>query len=178
MGLQVFKKRWQRWGAGVAGALGLYALAGGWLLPKLIKSQLPALVASELERKASVADVRFNPFTLRLSLQQLAVTEANDAPLFSLEQLEVELQWRSLLRRAWCLGDIRLVGPICNWRLRPMAAFNIAQLLATLDKHKKDEPDSGMPRLVVGHFTLEQGKVVMQDRHAGYRDTFTPSISR
>ncbi|WP_374358984.1 DUF748 domain-containing protein [Pseudoduganella danionis] len=172
--MQVFKKRWQRWGAGVAGALGLYALAGGWLLPKLIKNQLPALVASELERKASVADVRFNPFTLRLSLQQLAVTEANDAPLFSLEQLEVELQWRSLLRRAWCLGDIRLVGPNLQLAIAPDGSFNIAQLLATLDKHKKDEPDSGVPRLVVGHFTLEQGKVVMQDRHAGYRDTFTP----
>lgn len=172
--MQVFKQRWQRWGAGVAGALGLYALAGGWLLPKLIKSELPALVASELERKASVADVRFNPFTLRLSLQQLALTETDDAPLFSLEQLELELQWRSLLRRAWCLGDIRLVGPNLQLAIAPDGTFNIAQLLATLDKHKKDEPDSGMPRLVVGHFTLEQGKVVVQDRHAGYRDTFAP----
>jgi len=172
--LQVFKQRWQRWGAGVAGALGLYALAGGWLLPKLIKSELPSLVASELERKASVSDVRFNPFTLRLSLQQLALSETDDAPLFSLEQLEVELQWRSLLRRAWCLGDIRLVGPNLQLAIAPDGTFNIAQLLATLDKHKKDEPDSGMPRLVVGHFTLEQGKVVVQDRHAGYRDTFAP----
>lgn len=172
--MQVFKKRWQRWGAGVAGALGVYALAGGWLLPRLIKSELPALVASELERKASVADVRFNPFTLRLSLQQLALTETNDAPLFSLEQLEVELQWRSLLRRAWCLGDIRLVGPQLQLAIAPDGSFNISQLLATLDKHKKDEADSGMPRLVVGHFTLEQGKVVMQDRHAGYRETFAP----
>ncbi|WP_229633330.1 DUF748 domain-containing protein [Duganella qianjiadongensis] len=172
--MQVFKQRWQRWGAGVAGALGLYALAGGWLLPKLIKSELPSLVAGELERKASVADVRFNPFTLRLSMQQLALTETDGAPLFSLDQLEVELQWRSLLRRAWCLGDIRLVGPNLQLAIAPDGTFNIAQLLATLDKHKKDEPDSGMPRLVVGHFTLEQGKVAVQDRHAGYRDTFAP----
>ncbi|MYN20240.1 DUF748 domain-containing protein [Rugamonas sp. FT107W] len=159
---------------GVAGAVGVYALAGGWLLPYAIKSQLPKFVETELERKASIGDVSFNPFTLRLAVQQFQLTEANGAPLFGVGGLEVEMQWRSLLRRAWSFADIRIVAPTVQLAIAPDGKFNIAEFVETLNKRKHDDSDSGMPRLIIEHFALEQGKVDMHDRHAGYNDTFTP----
>lgn len=159
---------------GVAGAVGVYALAGGWLLPQVIKSQLPKFVETELERKASIGEVSFNPFTLRLAVQQFQLTEADGAPLFGVDALEVEMQWRSLLRRAWSFADIRIVAPTVQLAIAPDGKFNIAELVATLNKRKHDDSDSGMPRLVVEHFALEQGKVAMHDRHAGYSDTYAP----
>ncbi|WP_445232429.1 DUF748 domain-containing protein [Duganella rhizosphaerae] len=167
-------KRWKRWGVGVAGAVGVYALAGGWLLPQVIKSQLPKFVETELERKASIGEVSFNPFTLRLAVQQFQLTEASGAPLFGVGALEVEMQWRSLLRRAWSFADIRIVAPTVQLAIAPDGKFNIAEFVATLNKRKHDDSDSGMPRLVVEHFALEQGKVDMHDRHAGYSDTYAP----
>lgn len=172
--MQVLNKRWKRWGAGLAGAVGVYALAGGWLLPQVIKSQLPKFVETELERKASIGEVSFNPFTLRLALQQFQLTEANGAPLFGVGALEVEMQWRSLLRRAWSFADIRVVAPSVQLAIAADGKFNIAEFVATLNKRKHDDSDSGMPRLVIEHFALEQGKVDMHDRHAGYTDTYAP----
>ncbi|MCU6500087.1 DUF748 domain-containing protein [Rugamonas sp. A1-17] len=172
--MQALNKRWKRWGVGVAGAVGVYALAGGWLLPYAIKSQLPKFVETELERKASIGEVSFNPFTLRLAVQQFQLTEANGAPLFGVGGLEVEMQWRSLLRRAWSFADIRIVAPTVQLAIAPDGKFNIAEFVETLNKRKHDDSDSGMPRLVIEHFALEQGKVDMHDRHAGYNDTFTP----
>lgn len=172
--LRAMKKRWQRWTAGVAGAVGVYALAGGWALPQLIKSQLPKLVETELERKATIGDISFNPFTLRLRAKDVRLTEANGAPLFAVGALAVEMQWRSLVRRAWSLAEIRVTAPTLQLAISPDGKFNIAQLMETLNKRKKDDSDSGMPRLIIAHFVLEQGKVDMHDRHAGYNDTFAP----
>jgi hypothetical protein len=167
-------KRWKRWGIGVAGAVGVYALAGGWLLPQVIKSQLPKFVETELERKATIGEVSFNPFTLRFVARDFHLTEANGAPLFGIGGLEVEMQWRSVLRRAWSFADIRVVAPTVQLAIAPDGKFNIAEFMATLEKRKKDDSDSGMPRLIVEHFALEQGKVDMHDRHAGYSDTYAP----
>lgn len=172
--LRAMKKRWQRWTVGVAGAVGVYALAGGWALPQLIKSQLPKLVETELERKATIGDISFNPFTLRLQAQDVRLTEANGAPLFAVGALAVEMQWRSLVRRAWSLAEIRVTAPALQLAISPNGKFNIAQLMETLNKRKKDDSDGSMPRLIVAHFLLEQGKVDMHDRHAGYNDTFAP----
>ena len=172
--IQIRWRRWQRWTAGVAGAVGVYALAGGWALPQLIKSQLPKLVETELERKATIGDVSFNPFTLRLQAKDVRLTEANGEPLFAVGALAVELQWRSLFRRAWSLAEIRVTAPALRLAIAPDGKFNIAQLMETLNRRKKDDSDSGMPRLIIEHFVLEQGKVDMRDRHAGYNETFTP----
>jgi hypothetical protein len=168
------KLRWQRWTAGVAGAVGVYALAGGVALPQLIKSELPKVVETELERKATIGDVTFNPFTLRLQATDVRLTEANGAPLFAVGALVVEMQWRSLVRRAWSLAEIRVTAPALQLAIAPDGKFNIAQLMETLKKRNTDDSDGGMPRLIIEHFVLEQGRVDMHDRHAGYNETFTP----
>ncbi|MBP1205217.1 hypothetical protein JOD97_003259 [Duganella sp. 1411] len=127
-----------------------------------------------MERKASIGDVSFNPFTLRLEAKDVRLTEADGAPLFGVGALAVEMQWRSVFRRAWSLAEIRVTAPALRLAVSPDGKFNIAQLMETLDKRKKDDSDSGMPRLIVEHFALEQGKVDMHDRHAGYDETFAP----
>ncbi|MYM23733.1 DUF748 domain-containing protein [Duganella sp. FT135W] len=166
--------RWKRWAIGAASAVGVYAAAGFWLLPSVIKSQLPKYAETELERKASIAQLHFNPFTLRLEAQDVRLTEADGAPLFAVGGLAVEMQWRSLFRRAWSFAEIRITEPLVQLTIAKDGKFNIAAFLDTLDKHKKDEPDSPTPRLIIEHFALDGGKVAMHDQHAGYQDTFTP----
>ena len=168
------KTRWKRWGVSVAGAVGVYALAGGWVLPQLIKSRLPALVESRWERQASVGDVSFNPFTLRLQVRDLVLAEADGAPLFGVGALAVELQWRSLLRRAWSLAEIRVTAPSLQLAIASDGTFNIARLIETLNRDNTDQPAAAMPRLVIDHFVLEQGRVALHDRRAGYDETLAP----
>lgn len=167
--------RWKRWLAGVAALLGVYAALGFWVVPLAIKNQLPKLAQSELARRASVGEVTFNPFTLRLAMADLSLSEADGAPLFGIGRLAVELQWRSVTRRAWSFAEIRVTAPSANLVIAPDGKFNLAELLATLERQPRHAPtDSSLPRVVIEHFALEQGKVDMRDQQAGYTNVFSP----
>ena len=170
-------KRWQRWAVGTGCALAAYSAAGFWLVPYVIKHQLPTFAEKELARQASIADVRFNPFTLRLEADQIAFREAssaNNAPLLSIGALAVQLEWKSIVRRAWSLAEIRITAPQAQLTITPDGKFNLAEVLATWQRNHPEKSEGGMPRLVIGHFALEQGKVDWQDQKAGYADNFTP----
>jgi len=173
-------KRWQRWAVGTGCALAAYSAAGFWLVPYVIKNQLPKFAEKELARQASIADVRFNPFTLRLEADQIAFKEApsadskSDAPLLSIGALAVQLEWKSIVRRAWSLAEIRITAPQTHLTITPDGKFNLAEVLATWQRNHPEKSDGGMPRLVIAHFALEQGKVDWQDQKAGYADNFTP----
>ena len=173
-------KRWQRWAVGTGCALAAYSAAGFWLVPYVIKHQLPKFAEKELARQASIASVRFNPFTLRLEADQIAFTEAasadgkNGAPLLSIGALAVQLEWKSIVRRAWSLAEIRITAPQAQLTITPDGKFNLAEVLATWQRNHPEKSEGGMPRLVIAHFALEHGKVDWQDQKAGYADNFTP----
>ncbi|NHQ92060.1 DUF748 domain-containing protein [Janthinobacterium lividum] len=162
---------------GTGCALAAYSAAGFWLVPYVIKNQLPKFAEKELARQASIAEVRFNPFTLRLEADQIAFKEAasaNNAPLLSIGALAVQLEWKSIVRRAWSLAEIRITAPQAQLTITPDGKFNLAEVLATWQRNHPEKSEGGMPRLVIAHFALEQGKVDWHDQKAGYADNFTP----
>jgi len=173
-------KRWQRWAVGTGCALAAYSATGFWLVPYVIKNQLPKFAEKELARQASIDEVRFNPFTLRLEADKIAFKEApsadgkSGAPLLSIGALAVQLEWKSIVRRAWSLAEIRITAPQAQLTVTPDGKFNLAEVLATWQRKHPEKSDGGMPRLVIAHFALEQGKVDWQDQKAGYADNFTP----
>jgi Domain of Unknown Function (DUF748) len=152
-----------------------YTVLGFWLVPWAIQNQLPKFGQSELARQASVGEVKFNPFTLRLAAADLRLAEADGAPLFAIGKLAVELQWRSLVRRAWSFAEIRVTAPSANLVIAPDGKFNFGELLDTLGRRPHEASvDASLPRVVVERFALEQGKVEMHDRRAGYANLFAP----
>ena len=154
--------------------LAAYAVAGFWLMPLLIRNQVASFAQTELARQATIGDVRFNPFILRLEAQNILLAEADGAPLLSVGKLVVELQWRSLLRRAWSFADIRITAPSANLVIAPDGKFNVAELLSTLERRPRDASAAAtLPRLIIEKFSLEQGKVDLHDRRAGYANQFS-----
>lgn len=166
--------RWKRWMAGAAGLLAAYTVAGFWLVPLLIKHQVPKYVQTELTRQAMIGEVRFNPFTLRLEAQDLQLVEADGAPLFAIGKLAAKLQWKSLIRRAWSFSDIRITAPSANLAIAPDGKFNLAELLAALERRPHEaSTDTRLPRVVIEQLAMEQGKVDLHDRRAGYDNVFS-----
>ncbi len=173
--VEVMKIRWKWWLAGLVGVLGLYTLAGFVLLPLLVRQQLPGLAQTQLARQASIGQLSFNPYTLRLQAQDLRLSEADGAPLLVVDQLALQLEWRSLLRRAWSFTEIRITAPSASLTVAPDGSFNLAQLLATLQRGPPDPASAKrLPRLSVGQLLLEGGKVELSDHHAGYTESFVP----
>lgn len=165
--------RWRRWVAGAAGLLAAYTVAGFWLVPLLIKNQVPKFGQTDLARQAAIGEVSFNPYTLRLEAQDLRLAEADGAPLFAIGKLAAVLQWKSLVRRTWSFTEIRITAPGASLTIAPDGKFNLAELLATLER-RPHQASTSLPRLIVERFALEQGKVEMRDRRAGYVNSFSP----
>src|SRR6202158_784565 len=161
--------------AGAAGLLAAYTVAGFWLVPLVIKNQVPKFGQTEFARQAAISEVRFNPYTLRLEAQDLRLAEADGAPLFAIGKLAVELQWRSLVRRAWSFNEIRITEPSASLAIAADGRFNLAELLPPLERRLGEgSTDTSLPRLIIGHFALEQGKLELHDRRAGYENSFSP----
>lgn len=133
------------------------------------------MAESMLARQASVRKVAFNPFTLRLSTADLSLAESDGRPLLSAGGLLIELQWRSVVRRAWSFAEIRITDAKAHLLIAPDGKFNLAELFATLAQ-QPGEPsaDNGLPRLVIERFAMERGQVEMQDRRAGYANLLSP----
>ena len=165
----------RRWVVIAAGVLAAYAALGFWAVPLVIRNQIPKFGQSELARRASVGDVAFNPFTLRLEASDLNLAERDGAPLFAIGKLAVQLQWRSLIRRAWSFAEIRITAPSANLVVATDGRFNLAELLDTFERRPHEEStDTALPRLIIEQFALEQGKLDMRDRRAGYSNVFSP----
>src|SRR3954468_1849177 len=129
-----------RWLALAALLLAVYAALGFWLLPFVIQRELPRFAGTELGRRASVSAVRFNPFTLRFEASGLVLAEANAQALFAAKDLAVQLQWRSIVRRAGTLAEVRLTEPKANLAIAPDGRFNVAELIATITKRWPSDP--------------------------------------
>jgi hypothetical protein len=166
--------RWKRWAAGALGLLAAYAVLGFWLVPLAIRYQVPKFGQTDLERQASIGQLRFNPFTLRLEAADLRLAEADGTPLLAVGKLDAQLQWRSAVRRAWSFDEIRITAPSANLLIAPDGKFNLAELLATVQGTRKASADDSLPRLAIERIALEQGRVEMHDRRAGYDNVLSP----
>jgi nucleotide-binding universal stress UspA family protein len=155
--------------AGVAAALVLaYAAAGAWLLPWLVKRELPA-AAEKWSARARVADIDVNPFTLQVRVTGLALEEKSGKPLLAAREVHADLEWRSLARRVLVLAELRIVEPRARVEISEKGQLNFASLTPP-----PREPGSrpGPPPVDLGNVTVEGGVIDFEDRSEGYKNRF------
>lgn len=169
-------KRWMVAAGAAAAAVALYALFGFEAVPRIVRWQVPRVAASELQRQGSVGEVRFNPFTLRLVADSLALAESDGRPLASIDRLIVQGDWRSPFRRAWSLRELSVEGPTVLVAVDPDGRSNIGRLIETLQRNPspRKEGDEAIPRFVAENIAVMRGRVAIDDRQAGYAEEVTP----
>src|SRR5580658_7514817 len=86
----------------MAGLLLAYTLAGFFLVPAIVKSQLLKRLPALTHRQAAIREVTLNPFTFALALHGLSLTETNGAAFAGWDKFHVQFQaMASLSHRAW-----------------------------------------------------------------------------
>ena len=94
-------RRARRWALGVAIALSVFGLLGFFAAPPILRAQIQKQASAALGRQVTVGHVRFDPYTLRLQLDRLAVAgRAGDPPFVSVDRAVVNASWTSLFRMA------------------------------------------------------------------------------
>jgi Domain of Unknown Function (DUF748) len=116
-------------------ALLVYALFGFLALPPILKSVLSKSLSETLHRKATLRDIRVNPFELSVSVRGLTISD-RDAPgtWISVEEIFANLQLASVIRGGPVLSKIRLSRPYVNIVRRPDGSYNFTDLIDEFSK--------------------------------------------
>ena len=171
---QILLNRWLL--AGVA-AVVLYALLGFLLTPWVVTRYLSNYAVEKLKRKASIAEVRVNPFLFTFEAKDFVLEEADNRPIIGFDRLFVDFQLSSLFRWAWTFADVRIERPSLHIEIQHNGRLNFADLADSLPKSEDPPPtDSRPPRLLVHHAEIIGGSFTFSDRsdttHA--HETFWP----
>jgi hypothetical protein len=163
-------KRWRRlllnrWLLTAVVAVTLYALLGFLLTPWLFKRYVSNFAQEKLKRKASIVEVRVNPFLFTFDAKDFVLEEADGRPIFGFGRLFIDFELSSLFRWAWTFADIRIERPLLHAEIQLDGSLNLAAISDTLPK-SEDPPsaDRHPPRLVVKHAEVIDGSFTFSDR--------------
>jgi hypothetical protein len=157
-------KIWKKVILGILLLAVVFAVVGYFALPPLLKSVLTRKLSENLHREASLETIRFNPFTLCLSVHGFSVKEREGGdPFVSFEELFIDLEARSILKKALVLQEVRLVRPSFRVALNDDGSFNFSDLL-TGAKPEPAPQISGPFPFAVHNLRIVEGKVAFVDR--------------
>ena len=159
------------------GLLAFYLVFGWLALPRIIQSEAVKYIAEKTGRHLTLDRPEFNPLNLDLRLANLKLDEPDGEPLFAFRELEIDLSYSSLFRRALVFDLIKLDGPEGEVILRRDGKLNWLALLDALkgndDKSKAQSHDT-LPRLDIQRFVLSDGRVNFSDNKTGFSTHFEP----
>lgn len=139
-------------------------VVGFLLLPPLVRHVGERVLSDALGRKATIAEVRINPFTLVLEVIGLRIDEpgaAQEALGFDRLLLDGEIQ--SLFRLAPVLRELRLEGPRFNLVRQADGRLNWSDLLEQPTRSEDGPP----PRFSLNNIVIEGGAIRVRDERAG-----------
>ncbi|THF58073.1 DUF748 domain-containing protein [Pseudothauera rhizosphaerae] len=158
------------WSAALVAA---YALCGFLLVPQLVRGHGERLLSEATGRRVSMDVVRFNPFTLALTVEGLRVAEAGRGlTAFSLGSLYANFEIESLLRRGPVLHELRIRQPNLKVVRYDDGRYNWSDVFERLGAGGDEaaaEEAAEPARFSVGNIQLEGGAAVFDDQLAGVR---------
>ena len=172
----MIKIAFRRYAKGLIALVGvviIYAAVGFGVVPSILQKQIPAWGVAHLDRHVSVQAIAFNPFTLRLQADGLVLAEKDGTAVFSIQRMDVALEWASLLRGAWRFSDLHLTAPEVKLEISKNGIFNIAQWLESYQQ-RSPSSSNALPRLLIQQFQITDGKIHFQDLQSGYQNHWDP----
>lgn len=174
----VLKRSTGYWiGGTLAGVLGLYALAGYYVLPYWVKTQLPEIVRQATGARIGIATVAFDPFEWRAELRGIRLADADGRELLGLESLVLDIQaLESAGMRGLAIAAIEFGKPTIHLERRADGRLNLADLQpvqaepAPSPESAKD--DSLLP-LLIHRLAIDSGEIRWRDALAGEDATET-----
>jgi hypothetical protein len=153
-----------RWGLG--GLVAVWLLA--WLaVPPLVKDLIEDKGSAALGRKLTVGAVAFRPWSLELTLSDIAVASADGkSPQLTIASVYLDGELESLLRLAPVLDAIIVDTPVLHLTHQGDGHYDVDDILQTLDK-TPSKPDAKPQAFALYNLTLNGGSVDFTDELPG-----------
>jgi len=155
--------RFKKWIIGAAVFFILFTVIGFFVAPSILKPYLLETLSKTLNRQVSLSDIGLNPYTFTLTLRGFEIKEPkNDETFVSLEELVINLDIRSVFRRAPVIKEFIVRKPYVHLVRNKDKTYNFSDLLALKKDEHKDE--KGTPFLFsVNNIVIENGSIDFVD---------------
>ena len=166
-------RRWLRrvaWTA--AGIGGLWAL--GWLaVPPLLKHQGEKIATEKLGRKTTIGAVEFKPWTLELTVRDLAIASADGkGEQLRIPRIYIDGELQSLLRLAPVVDAIQVDAPQVRLTHHGDGRYDIQDILDRLGQQPAPTDPKAQPaRFALYNIALQGGSIDFVDETVGRTHT-------
>jgi hypothetical protein len=139
--------------------LGLYAAAGFWFLPYLIRVQAPPRLAASFGVRLAVESVALDPFAYTIDLRGVTLQGPEGHPVLSLGEFAADLDVLATLRQAQAVFTVQITAPTLRIERLKDGRFNLLALLPPDD----GKPSAGLPPFLLSRLSLAQGRIEYHD---------------
>lgn len=163
---------WRRRAAWALGALLLVWALAYAAVPSLLKSQLEKIASEKLGRQVTVGAVDFKPWSLELTLRDLAVARPGPAgapqgrPQLAVKRIYIDAELESLLRLAPVADAVVVEEPVAFLTHQGEGRYDIDDILERL-KTPEGQPAGDPPRFAVYNIVVSGGRMDFVDRSVG-----------
>lgn len=143
----------------------VYSLLGFFGLPWIIQYLAVTTAQEDFGRELRIESVQANPYTLTLRIDGVALDDIDNRQLLGWNRLFIDLNWSSIINRAWIFQTIRFDKPVIQEERFASGETRFSRLAALPpDKEQaKDEP-APLPALRIKDLRLEGGVLRFADK--------------
>jgi hypothetical protein len=144
-----------------AGLFAFYVIAGFFIAPAIVRTQLQKRLSAELGREVRVEKVALNPLTLSGALEGFAIRERDGTKNFvAWTRAFANFDSWSLLVGEWRFDEVTLDGAEANIAVDREGKLNFADILARLSAAPANTEPAGEPKpLRIGRLSVRTAKV-------------------
>ncbi|TKB09390.1 DUF748 domain-containing protein [Desulforhopalus sp. IMCC35007] len=156
------------WAIIPAGIVLLYSIIGFFAVPYYLSTAIPQQIKDKYNFTLTPGKVKFNPFAFTLTVQNSAVTDDKDHPVFAFDSLELDLAPIQLLRMDFVCHHLKLTAPSLFINRSTDGTYNIHSLLpdfASKDNGLGMMSFSELPFFFsLNNISLTKGSVIFEDQ--------------
>ncbi len=147
----------------IAGLIAFYLLFAYFAVNPLAKKLIPWVVKEQLASNASIKQVTFDPFRLKLDAKGFTLRTKTDDALASFDRLIIDLESSGIFDWAWKFKTIAITTPDIKVSIAEDGKFNWAALQAKLNEDETEKSDGKLPRLIINHININKGHIQYSD---------------
>jgi hypothetical protein len=116
----------------IAWAVGLtlfYTLFGFLILPLIVRAVAVKQLSRQFDREVSIRQLRINPYVLSTTIRGLLIKDKDGEPFISWDEMYVNFQLSSLVRKPWVFKEFHLIEPYIRGQVNKDYTLNCSDLL-------------------------------------------------
>lgn len=172
--------RWQKLALWTGLFFVFYTIFGFFILPKILQKVSVDKLTQTLARQVSISKIKFNPYSLFLTIEKLNINEKNsDKHFFSINNIMVNLQTSSIFRLGPVIREVKIDGLFLNATRYKDQTYNFSDLIPSIsiDQSPVDQKEDMKPpkplKFSIANIVLTNGRIIINDLPKGKTHTFT-----